>query len=513
MPLPDADVPWPPTVWQPIQRDVAEASVWYGGDPECLADFYSGSDKTPPKSIADRVMFWRKRMDPSADQPKRLHLPVAAQIAMTSADLLFSEPPTFTIPAAHDQNPNPDAEETEKRLLELAELDGWASTLLVGAEVNSALGDVYLRALWDESVADHPMMDVVHADHAVPEFSISSQLTAVTFWRTVMTSASGEVWRHLERHEYGAVLHGLYKGNRQTLGKRIPLTAHPSTEGLAEAVLLPNDVKAFGTGIDVRHVPNVKPNRQRRDHPFGYAIGRSDFQGLYGLMDALDETWSAWMRDIDLGKGRLVVPDQFLTRAGAGEGATFDMDQRVFSPLNVDPQHLDKAGITAVQFAIRTEEHARTAQDLFDRIVVGAGYSPQSFGEKGNGAQMTATEVDARSDESDRTTSKKRSYFTRALEDLAYIALVIDRDIFGSPVTPMRPRLAFLDAAQTDLRDRASALNLINLAQAASVETKVRLLHPEWDDQQVTAEADAIKIEQGLNVTDPTGGAPATFGG
>ena len=40
-------------------------------------------------------------------------------------------------------------------------------------------------------------------------------------------------------------------------------------------------------------------------------------------------------------------------------------------------------------------------------------------------------------------------------------------------------------------------------AQAVSVDTKVRILHPDWEDTAVQAEVDRILVESGQAVPDP----------
>ena len=52
---------------------------------------------------------------------------------------------------------------------------------------------------------------------------------------------------------------------------------------------------------------------------------------------------------------------------------------------------------------------------------------------------------------------------------------------------------------------QSKARNLIAMAQVASIETRVKLVNPEWEDPQVQAEVERIKAEEGI-VTDPTGG-------
>lgn len=500
MPLPTDDIAWPPKQWAPVQADMDEAAAWYAGDPTGLAKYYGNqtrADADTRRSIADRIRFWTGNDDNPTKQ--RLHLPVAADIAAAAADLLFGETPSLKIPEAHEKTADSAAKDAEDRLQDLVEQDGIVSTLLEGAEIASGLSGVYLRPVWDPEVAQRPILTTVNADRAVPEFR-HGVLVAVTFWSIVLTEGS-LVWRHLERHERGVILHGLYCGTNQTLGVQRDLGALAATASLAGDVIpLPAGLK---DDITARFVPNVRPNRKHR----GIPVGRSDTAGAESLMDALDLTWSSWMRDIDLGKLRIIVPSEFLHRGGRGEGASFDVDQTVFSPLaGMNPQTADKAGITPIEFKLRVEEHARTALALYEAIVRAAKYSPQTFGLHGDGAEATATEVRAKKDQSMTTTGKKQRYYEQAVADIALQLLVIDREIFGSKIEPYRPRLEFGDPAGSNITEMATALAAIGAAQAASIETRVRMLNPEWDDPQVQAEVARIKEETSVSVPDPTGG-------
>jgi A118 family predicted phage portal protein len=491
VPLPDnPQSAWPPVKWQPYAADVTEAEAWYSGETAKLEAVYGGTAKDPVR----RVKFWTRRSNDTSRRPQhRVHVPAAADIAATGADLLFGDP--FTLVCDNDT--------TSEHLAELAEQIGLTNTLLEAAEIASGMGGVYLRPTWDLEVADHPFLSTVHPDRAVPEFRWG-QLVAVTFWAVVEDTGT-KVLRHLERHEPGVVAHGLYSGTKHTLGRRIALEDHPDTAAFAgpngDGVI---DL-AVAYGIEhtiARYVPNVLPNRRRRGQP----IGRSDTSGLEALMDGLDETMTAWVREIRLGKLRLVVPDEFLQRRSRGSGAEFDTDTEIYSPLNMDPASRDGSGIEAVQFTLRTTEYADTCRALFEQIVSSAGYSPQSFGMHGDGGTQTATEVDARESKSERTTDRKRRYWAPQLTAAAEDLLTIDRVEFTSGVDPERPRIEWPDLSRPDIRATADALNLINLAQSASIETRVRLLNPDLGPEDVDAEVGRIRDELGLTVGDPTGG-------
>lgn len=509
VPLPANGAPWPPRAWAPILDDIRTADAWYSGDPTRLADVYANDPKDLRNpTLRDRL--WA-RAQPLTDRQRlldRIHVPAAADIAATSADLLFGGDLRLQDPDAHgntvDENETDEAAEArtagEDHLAELADTIGLANTLLEGAELASGLSGVYLRPTWDRELAARPFLDVVHPDRAIPEFR-SGRLSAVTFWRIIADDGIA-VLRHLERHEPGVILHALYVGTPENLGQRRDLNTHPDTAGLDDAV----DLRSLGITdrLLARYVPNALPNRKRRHVPYG----RPDTAGYEALMDGLDETMTAWVREIRLGKLRVIVDQDYLKRSGRGEGASFDRDAEVFSPLNLGPGSPDQAAtIQPIEFQLRTEKFHATCDALFERIVVSSGYSPQSFG-LADGAAQTATEVRSRDDRSTRTTGKKRRYWGPQIAEACRDLLAIDRAVFDSGVDPFTPRLVWPDLNEADPKGVAETLNLLHLAQAASIETRVRMLNPDLEPAEVAAEVDRIRAEQGITVDDPTGGLP-----
>ena len=481
VPLPtDTSTVWPPPDLGRITADLLEADAWWSGDPARLAALY-GRQAAAPNG---RRSFW-SRSTTSTKPTDRVHVPIAADIASVGADLLFGEDIRAVIDDAHGETPDPMAQATEARLAELIDLAEVQTTLLEGAEVCGGLGGVYLRAGWDPDVADHPLMDVVHADRAVPEWR-RGRLSAVTFWRVVATDGKA-VWRHLERHEPGWIYHGLFAGDAERLGPQMPLDKLAVTAGLPDEISLGQtlgDPYALLCG----YVPNVRPNRRHRGTPYG----RSDTAGLEGLMDSLDEAMTSWIRDIRIGKSRIIVPDQFLDRSGRGNGAVFDADREIFSPLEMDPSDAANAGITPVQPEIRTQAHADAMNQCMRLIVSGAGYSPQTFGLVDGAAAVTATEVRAREADTLRTTARKQRYWEPNLTDLFEMLLIIDARVFGSSVTPMRPSVSFPPLASEDPATLAATLTALRNAQATSIETRVRMAQPGLD-------ADSHAVQQGYD--------------
>ncbi|MFG3085118.1 phage portal protein [Streptomyces parvulus] len=496
MPLPTGNVPWPPPHLKPALDAMHTWDTWWSGDPDRLEDLYGGGttggiDPKPAQysgGVRGRLArWWWGTPTGEGERRTKVHVPLAGDLCAGSADLLFSEPPKFTL----------DDDATTKRLDVLTD-DGMLATLQTGAEVGSALGSVYLRPVYDKQLADRPWLDAVHADRAVPEFAWG-RLAAVTFWR-IVHEEDGQVWRHLERHERGRILHGLYQGTKGKLGRAVPLQDHPATEGLAGTV---NDESFVETGydqLDVAHVPNQLSRRWRANAALK-DLGRSDLDGVETLMDQLDETYSSWMRDIRLGKGRIVVPDTYLQSAGPGRGASWNPDREAYAGVNV-LRSGDGMALTVAQFAIRVQEHRDTAEDLVNQILRSAGYSGQTFGLGGDVA-VTATEVVSKERRSMTTRGRKILRWRPALAHAVEALLAVDREVFGGSVTPQRPNVEFEDSVQEDPLQLANTVDVLRRAQAASTDTLVRMAHPEWDDTQVQTEVARIQQEAGTAVPDP----------
>ncbi|MDN5687015.1 MAG: phage portal protein [Brachybacterium sp.] len=497
MPIPQTST-WPPEQLDVILPAMYRWDAWYASRTDRLAAIYANGEERPSFQRDGLVgtvrrFFWGTS---GSDAPqKKLHVPVASDLCQASADLLFAEPPTLTV----------DDVKAQERL-DLIIGEDAHDQLASGAEVGAALGGTYVRVAWDQDLAPHPFLARVDADHALPEFTWG-RLSAVTFWRTVATEG-GTIWRHLERHEsrdgVGVIEHALFRGTSATLGKRRPLIENTATAGLTTAE--DGVVSTLTPGLDVVYVPNQSPNRVWRDHPLGANLGRSDLDGLEPLLDALDETWSSWMRDLRIGKGRIVAAQSALDDNGPGKGATLDLDREVYEALNTPPGAANQSGLPMehVQFAIRVQEHQDTAAALLAQILRTAGYSSQTFGDDASGAAMTATEVHSRERRSFLTRDRKIRPWRPALAQLARKALAIDQVVFRSGVDADQVvNVEFGDTVQEAQEALARTAQLMHQAQAASTRTRVQMLHPDWDDATVDEEVERIGREFGEPAPDP----------
>lgn len=507
MPLPTDSIDWPPPAWQAdYDRIVAQRDALTG----------KASARQPEKRRGGVIDRFRNRNNSATDTTDRdrLHVPMQRQIGNTSASLLFSEPPTIQIPEAHvELNVDADGNEivtaevsvaraTEERLNDLVDAVRLHSKLLHGGYIASGTGGCYLRPAWDKTlIADRPFLTVVAHDRAVPVFR-QDQLVEVTFWTELERSISGEVWRWLECHTPGKIEHALYFGRGDKLGQRHPINERAETKALigpdgADENGVINLTQYGIEGLLVDYIPNKLP------HPVTLSgtIGGADTEGLEDQLDALDEADTGWRKDVRLGRRRIIVPDQFLDHRGRGQGASFDDARDVFSPMEMGAMDNEgKALIESVDFPVRAEDFQATVDNRMHRISVAAGYNAESVTWANTGEAATATEILSRDALSADTTSAKRGYWEPAISKTLWKLLQIDAALFTTGLVPMRPVVIWPQATEQDMRETSSTLNLLNLAKAVSTEEKVRLLHPDWTQRQIEAEAQLIKDENSTAV-------------
>ncbi|MDQ0894437.1 phage portal protein [Agromyces ramosus] len=499
MPLPLPNTAWPPAPWDYAYRVYAENEAWYLGDTDALERIYRREEqRTRPDYVrngqpmrggivgAATRMFWGRPV-PAGQSRTRIHIPAPADLATLSSDLLFSEPPEVKLT---EENV---AEKTKSRLDLIANSDDVHAMFNQMGELKAALGAAVLTTVWDTDVADHVWLEASAADVIIPEFR-KGKLIACTMWTEYRQD--NVFWRHLERHEIGSIEHALYEGTETNIGRRVPLTERTETEYLAKVI---NADSVIETGIDrltVSYNPNMPTRAWRKKGELAYT-GRSDFAELHPLFDALDETWSSWMRDLKLGAGKILVPESVLQSLGPGAGSYFDAGQEAFVGLNA-PGDPDKMKLDQVQFAIRVDDHEKTAHAIYREILRAAGYSQSAWGDYGSEKQQTATEVEDRDKASERTRDKKALYDKQAISRQVSVALELDGKLFpgkGGGRFEL-PIVEFPDVSQEDPEKLARTLSLLDAAGAISTEQKVRRANPDWDDEQVDVEVAKIRSEE-----------------
>lgn len=504
--LPSNGSDWPPRDLAAINKRMAQWSAWYVGNVEGLLRVYSGQDgrvQNKPAQFRGGIVGWAARswygapvIDATAEPKIRIHVPLPADLAQASSDLLFADPPTITGATPADNI----------RISEYLD-DGLVGVLAGGHEIGAAMGGAYYKIDYDTQLQQRVFISAVDPDAAVPCFYWGRLRSVIFHWNlTPLTQGNTDIWRHLEEHSMvngiGVVEHALYQGSLTDIGVRKPLNYRPETEMLAQFVDGNSQISTQTPGLDVVYIPNLRPQREWRTDPQGSHLGRPDYAGVEPLFDALDRTMSSWMRDVDLGKGRILMPDFMLNDNGPGQGQSMDLDREIFHGY---PAGLaDAQSPQVVQFLIRVAEHKETVQELTENILRSTGYSSQTFGEDESGGASTATEVMSRDRRTSMTRDRKMRLHIGEIKALVSKMLAMDAALFNAGTSPDDVEVVFSDSAQDTPLQLAKAAQALHEAGAASTRTLVQLVHPDWEEEQIAGEVALIHGENSITMADPT---------
>lgn len=487
MAFPQPHTAWPPEKFAPVTRMVGDAAMWWEGDTAQLSSAYHAQYK--PSQFAGGVVgavsrwFWGS---PQQTQVRRVHMPLAADIASTSGTLLFDRAPVFSHPDGDIQS----------HIDDLLDPGTFPADLRVAGESCAALGAVGWRVMWDTDISDHPWVDWVDADAVYPTFSYG-RLQSVLFCEQLPAHGDKKyVYRLFTDHTRGRIDYRLMEGTATDVGRIVPLTDHPTAAPLAD------HVDAGGgqdTGIRVMtagYIPNAKPVVGFRKDGQLRHIGRPDLTpDLYPMFDALDEVWTEIRAEIRLSRKKIIVPDWMLDTHGIGTGQYFDNDREVFSPVRGRPD--SNQGVEVYAPSLRIDAMVDAATAWTEKIIQRANYSPASFGLDTSGTGgVTAREIEARYDASLKTWAAKATYFKTGLKALATALIQMDRTIHGYNPDVEPPRVDMERPVQETPLDRAQTIKELDLARSVSLETRVGMQWPEWDDDMKSQEVARIKAEQ-----------------
>lgn len=504
MSLPRPGSEWPPKPWDKVWEQIDTWDAWWSGDTQRLQSIYLGRNQDPlpdrPGQRRGGVVgyvsrwFWGR---PPAVGRTRLHAPLAADIASASSDLLFGDPIRV--------------ETGQEMLDDVVEQIDPMSVLGDAAEVAAALGSVWLRSVVDLSVSEVPILDIVHPDAAYGKWAYGKLQSATIV--NELKRYQGDVWRHFEHHEMvgegsearAVVRHMLYKGSTYNVGTPVPLTEIESLQNVAEQLTVLADgtqgVVTDSPVLTVSYVPNRTPHRMWRRNTQLRSLGRADIAGIEPMLDALDETWSSLLREIRLAKARATIPETWTRAWDAGGGQTFDEDAEYYKSVRLQPgEDATLANSISVhQPDIRVQQHVDAIQAIMADSIRSSGLSPATLGVVDH-ADPTATEVRTRDRASLRTRDAKSRLWVPALEQSMVSLLSLSQQ---SAVDPTLVSVTLAPPPAEPLQVRAQTAEILHRAVAASVEERVRVVQPSWDDERVAAEAARIAAETDVAMPQP----------
>lgn len=527
---------FPSAEWAVAFAQYNRNDAWYSDDQQALHDVYAGTGEGSTRGDNDSTHYNRGdgtkrrgglrgilskmfngKIVSSTEQRTRMHAPVASNIATLSADLLLAEPARFTLVKDGDDLEG----DIQDRVEKILNSEDTHRVLQEAAELTAGLSATVLTAHWDPENSTQPWIQYTACDAAIPEFS-AGKLSAVNLYTTYPRTTAGDLVTgyavHIERHEPGRIVHAVAL---TTIDASITgwldlidldATAHivdiaggAFVDDAPGAVALPTGIEAL-TAVWWKN----RPTKQFRKMGQMRNLGRADIEGVEQMLDAIDEVWSSWMRDIKVARARLIIPETFLELQGPGLGGAFDDDQEVLTALAFTDLGPDQGKITAQQFEIRATEHQATLAALTKEVVQACGYSLSSYGEQQNGgsSSATATEVTDRTTLTERTRDKKFLYFAEAMQGLARALLELDAKHYGGTAIPKGAdfTITIPDLSQIDPEKQGRVFQYYRSAMAASTRTLVMMRDPDLSKEEVDEEVARIHAESGISdvEADPT---------
>jgi hypothetical protein len=400
-----------------------------------------------------------------------IHSPLARLISRASANSLFGELPSFAAGDESDQ-------ENIDRLVDENEL---SAELHRGAMISSSEGEVWGRVVVMPALLDVPMIEFVSSSQVIPDF-VGRFVRGATFVTTWATSSTERV-RLLEYYGPGHVDAQLFRGSTNALGIAVDLASFPPTAGTPERVL---------TGIDQPLVAFI-PNSLDADPSRGF----SDYRGIEQRFLALNEAITIGQRNLQLaGRKRAYVDADYLDASGK-----LPAFEDVFVRHDKDSTMGEAAKpIQMIEYSFEATALIAWVDQLIDSTLSYAGIAPQSVGRSVDGGAISGTALRLKMAHSLMEAAGKGRYWDRGVTRLLRFAAVIDsrrttEGGFGRSWANADelPSITRGDGLPRDDVEAAQIIQSLVAADAISIEERVKLAHPDWSQDQIDAEVEAIE--------------------
>lgn len=504
MAMPQPGTEWPPQAYVPAMEQVRSDAAWLTNDTHLINPPAQSRGVTSPlqhngglAGMGARMVLGRPQPQPgSASVPRSL--PIAPSLCGVSANVMAGDPPAVTLHPDDEKNV-----EAAQALDDLTSSDMFAAELHQAMKKCSGMGWVFPRLVWNADVQQHPWIEWVDADRAIAERR-NGRLVSVLFWDEYRKGNRGQtVYRLMQEHTPGRIDYALFVGTRDTVGHQVPVTELAETEHLAKVIDQDGGIDTGTELLTAAQMINGETNPQWRNDPQLRYYGLSDVQKAGGLWEDINATWTNLKHEEDAGRSRLMVTEELLDTGEPGMGQFFDWFRDVF-PIGAggDP---DAAGvIKPIQFDIRADKYIMILAQQLSQAARAVGLSAITVGAEQASAQMTATEIKARSTLTISTAKAKGRYVRSELSEIITAYLCLDAALNSYEPPTRLVNVSLPEVVQETELDRTNAVLNLRQARAASTRYLVRRLHPEWTKQEVDEEVAAIMAEEAMsNPVDP----------
>ena len=419
--------------------------------------------------------------------------PVLGDLASVSSDLLFGEPFKVKL-SVENQEFQTYINKTVLRMM---------PDLSEAAEISAALGGVFAKINWRADLLPYPYLEPIHPLRA-KGFFWGNHLYATTVWTELEPLKNPDiVWRLFEVHyrqlnettgNYSTLVEFfLARGEKDNVGRYVPLTSHP------HAAIFENRVIVSNLGqLDMSYTPNLRPRTEDYSSPFG----RSDLAGAETFVLGLNDAYTGLWRDIRVGRRKVFAPNDYFYRPAGGnsEKSQIDYDEEIMVLLTqIDSDEKLSDQFFATDFAIRTRDHLDAARNWWSRIITHAGYAIKSFDSTFRGSETTGVLSGQALKLLERRTHftilKKRRYYEKTINTMLESFLEIDRTVYNQRWPETDWTIVWPELYPVDLQVKGEVIQALSLARAASTDTLVRMRDATLTEAEVADEVARIHQE------------------
>lgn len=422
-------------------------------------------------------------------EPKREYKvdPLGERISQAFSDLLFGEDPEWK--AANEAD--------EEILTEMINANDLPSELRTAAADASSEGEIWWRLYVDPDESEFPVIEFVSRLDVIPLFR-GRKIVAAAFVTVLLTQeikveeqTTVEYWRHIEIQTDGETRNLLYKGALGQLGSKQPLEANSEVSDLEDK--WDHNLKYMLCGRVL--------NKRGRD----FRLGISDYQGILDLLLDLNEVRVIMAENARLsGKSRMVVPANAVGPDGkVSLGKDIIVDEGV-----EDFGDGGRAGAYAVlEYTFQANELIAYKNDLVSDAMTRVGLAEQFMGggkSSNEGSAMSGTALRTRLIPTTLAGSGKGRYWDAETPRIATAMQEVDAlpvklggcgHTWTNPSDP--PTIERSSVLPEDPREQLDLEVTAVSGEVRSVETAVRKLNPDWDDEQIEKELAQIKADRG----------------
>lgn len=467
----DTSTQWPLTREQPAQDLIYRRRALLNSDKAALADVAGWASRQQQLFVGD-------------SEREYVVDPMATLIAEGFADFLWGEDPEITA-ATGDDTPD------DEMLGEIVSTNGLDAALWDAETVCVGEGEVWWHLYVDREVATVPLVEFASRAAVVPLMR-GPRLMACAFV-TIVRRDGETVFRCAEVHSEGTVRHAVWRGSPRELGKRLALEALDETAGLEEE---------WQHGLPMLAGRILNGRRALR------GVGVSEYDRVLDLLLALNEARSIGSENARLtAKKRLFVNDALLKTSPDGTTRAFDAGDDVIiadSGGEMIGGGGGKPPISAVEYSFDAVPLIAHTQELERTILSRVRMVPQFVGSGDAGQAESGTAIRLRFLPTVNAANGKAREWDAKLPVVLQLAMLLDAlpedsGGFGRQyVNTERPSVERADILPRDETEAVQTAAVGVQGEVLSIETAVRDLHPEWDDNAVEEEVARIREDRGV---------------